>query len=354
MAGAASHDALIVGSQNSRMEPRRAPAGRSFGLGIVLAVSMGSAVVASVATVSLMRPDYDAPTARSASVVLAATPVPSAGGSSNSAAPGTSAGSGVQGGAPSASAPDSGSAPSAIPGSSVGPGSSAGPGASVGPGDSLAAIPEPNAVIVAVAAKVSPAVVTITSDIAANQFDPFSVQSSGVGSGFVFASDGWILTNDHVIEGATTLTVAFNDGRELKARVVLTDANADLAVLKVGATGLATVDIGTSKDLRVGQLLIAIGSPLGTFSDSVTSGILSATGRSITVSDYQTRQRRQMTNLLQTDAAINPGNSGGPLLDASGKVIGISSAVAASAEGIGFAIPIDAARAFMDQARQKG
>ena len=204
------------------------------------------------------------------------------------------------------------------------------------------------------AARVSPAVVTITSDIAPNQLDPFSQSATGVGSGFVFASDGWILTNNHVIEGATTVTVAFPGGRELKARVVAADANADLAVLKVDATDLAVVEIGTSRDLQVGQLLIAIGSPLGSFSDSVTSGILSATGRSITVNDYQTRQRRQMTNLLQTDAAINPGNSGGPLLDARGLVIGINSAVAASAEGIGFAIPIDAARSFMDRARKKG
>ncbi len=205
--------------------------------------------------------------------------------------------------------------------------------------------------IVAVAARVSPAVVTITSEIGANQYDPFSIPSSGVGSGFVFDSDGWILTNDHVIEGASTLTVSFKNGKSLKARVVAADRNADLAVLKVEATGLATVDIGTSKDLQVGQLLIAIGSPLGTFSDSVTSGILSATGRSITVTDYQARLQRRMTNLLQTDAAINPGNSGGPLLDARGLVIGINSAVASSAEGIGFAIPIDAARAIMDKAR---
>ena len=205
--------------------------------------------------------------------------------------------------------------------------------------------------IVAVAARVSPAVVTITSEIGANQYDPFSIPSSGVGSGFVFDSDGWILTNDHVIEGASTLSVSFKNGKSLKARVVAADRNADLAVLKVEATGLATVDIGTSKDLQVGQLLIAIGSPLGTFSDSVTSGILSATGRSITVTDYQARLQRRMTNLLQTDAAINPGNSGGPLLDARGLVIGINSAVASSAEGIGFAIPIDAARAIMDKAR---
>ena len=119
---------------------------------------------------------------------------------------------------------------------------------------------------------------------------------------------GW-----HEHDSATSLTVSFKGGRELTARVVATDATADLAVLKVDAIGLTTVQIGSSKNLQVGQLLIAIGSPLGTFTDSVTSGILSATGRAITLTDYVTRSRRRMTNLLQTDAAINPGNSGGPL-----------------------------------------
>jgi S1-C subfamily serine protease len=124
--------------------------------------------------------------------------------------------------------------------------------------------------------------------------------------------------------------------------------------VKVEATDLPAVTIGASNGLQVGQLVIAIGSPLGTYSDSVTTGILSATGRTVTVADGQTRQRRRMTNMLQTDAAINPGNSGGPLLDAQGDVIGINSAVDQSAEGIGFAIPIDAAQAIMDEARKAG
>ena len=121
-------------------------------------------------------------------------------------------------------------------------------------------------------------------------------------------------------------------------------------MIKVDATGLPTVDIGVSATLQVGQLVVAIGSPLGTFSESVTSGILSATGRTITVRDPQTRRPHTMTGLLQTDAAINPGNSGGPLLDQDGRVIGINSAVATSAEGIGFAIPIDAAHDIMAEA----
>jgi serine protease Do len=245
-------------------------------------------------------------------------------------------------GAPGAAAPASSAASPAA--SAAHPA----PGASVRPGTTSA---DPNAVIEGVAARVSPAVVTITSG-SDSSIDPFSVPATGVGSGFIFDQAGWILTNDHVIEGASSVTVELNDGHQLSARVVSTDVDADLAVIKVDATGLPTVVIGTSSNLLVGQLLIAIGSPLGTYSDSVTTGILSATGRSVEVSDYQTRQRREMTNLLQTDAAINPGNSGGPLLDANGRVIGINSAVDSSAEGIGFAIPIDAAATIMTQARK--
>ena len=122
-------------------------------------------------------------------------------------------------------------------------------------------------------------------------------------------------------------------------------------MVRVDGTNLPSVQIGSSADLQIGQLVVAIGSPLGTFTDSVTSGILSGSGREITVSDPLTRQRRTISNLLQTDAAINEGNSGGPLLDAAGRVIGINSAEAASAQGIGFAIPIDEAQAIIAKAR---
>ena len=117
----------------------------------------------------------------------------------------------------------------------------------------------------------------------------------------------------------------------------------DLALIKIDATGLAAATIGDSSTLQVGQTAIAIGSPLGTYTETVTQGIISATGRDITVTDEQTGRPTQLHDLLQTDAAINPGNSGGPLLNASGAVIGINTAVAASAEGLGFAIPISAA-----------
>jgi S1-C subfamily serine protease len=200
-----------------------------------------------------------------------------------------------------------------------------------------------------VAAAVSPAVVTITSSSSGSNFNPFSIPETGVGSGFIYAQDGHILTNNHVVEGADSLTVTLKDGTELPARVLATDPDHDLAIVKIDRTGLPTVALGDSGSLQVGQLLIAIGSPLGQFTDSVTSGILSATGRSIDVRDPSTRETRHLTDLLQTDAAINPGNSGGPLLDANGRAIGINTATASSAEGIGFAIPINAAKALVDQ-----
>lgn len=202
--------------------------------------------------------------------------------------------------------------------------------------------------VVAVAAKVSPAVVTISSSSGA--IGLFGVQTGGVGSGFIFKPNGYILTNNHVIDGASQLTVTLEDGRQFDATVIASDPQKDLAVVKVDATGLPTVEIGSSANLQVGQLVVAIGSPLGTFTDSVTSGILSALGRTVTVTDAATRQRHTITNLLQTDAAINEGNSGGPLLDANGRVVGINTAAVSSADGLGFAIPIDEAASILSSA----
>jgi S1-C subfamily serine protease len=144
---------------------------------------------------------------------------------------------------------------------------------------------------------------------------------------------------------ASSLTVELKDGREFSGSIYGIDTLTDLAIVKVKATNLPVAPIGTSSELKVGQLAIAIGSPLGTYSNSVTSGIISATGRSVTVNGGV-----RLNNLIQTDAAINPGNSGGPLLDAAGNVVGINTAVAADSTGIGFAIPIDLARPIMQQA----
>ena len=205
--------------------------------------------------------------------------------------------------------------------------------------------------VVSAVASVSPAVVTITTTVNARQ-GPFSAQGTGVGSGFIYASNGWILTNAHVVEGATSVKVTLASGAEYTGRVVTTDSAADLAVVKIDGSGLPTAKIGTSSTLKVGEAVIAIGSPLGTYSGSVTLGVLSGEGRTITVADDLTGQPRTLSNLLQTDAALNPGNSGGPLVDESGNVIGISTASSGSAQGIGFAIPINAAQSIMAAAQK--
>ncbi len=198
---------------------------------------------------------------------------------------------------------------------------------------------------IAVAAKVSPAVVRITVTGASDSGNTGVIPATGVGSGVIFDSNGWILTNHHVVEGGEKFDVLLKDGRVLPGTVYGIDTLTDLAIVKVNATDLPTAAIGESDALKVGQLVVAIGSPLGTFSNSVTSGIVSAKGRSIT-----TDNNESLTNLIQTDAAINPGNSGGPLLDSGGNVIGINTAIAQNSNGIGFAIPIDIARPIMAQA----
>ena len=134
------------------------------------------------------------------------------------------------------------------------------------------------------------------------------------------------------------------------AKVVVTDVAHDLAVIKVSATGLKAATLGDSGSVQVGQLAIAIGSPLGTFTDSVTQGIVSGLDRSITAGNQGSRTSEDLTGLIQTDAAINPGNSGGPLLDASGSVIGIITASASNAQDMGFAIPINQAKTLIASA----
>lgn len=195
-----------------------------------------------------------------------------------------------------------------------------------------------------VVASARQSVVTITSNgVSSSRFSPFEIPTTGVGSGVILTGDGYVLTNRHVVAGSRSLTVALADGRELAATVVRISDQTDLALVKVDATGLHAARIGDSNALKVGQTAIAIGSPLGTYTETVTRGIVSGLDRDITVSDAATRSQERLTGLIQTDAAINPGNSGGPLLDASGAVIGINTAVATSAEGLGFAIPISAA-----------
>jgi 2-alkenal reductase len=201
--------------------------------------------------------------------------------------------------------------------------------------------------VVDIVKAVSPAVVTIVAE-GATETDPTTGQTgtgTATGSGVIFDANGLILTNHHVVAGdPSKLTVNLKDGRSFDASVYGIDTLTDLAIVKVDASGLPTAPIGDSSTIQVGQQAIAIGSPLGQFSDTVTSGIISALGRSIDV------EGGALDNLIQTDTAINPGNSGGPLLDPSGKVIGINTAGAGQSQGINFAIPINIARPLLAQA----
>ena len=198
--------------------------------------------------------------------------------------------------------------------------------------------------ITAVVSAAKASVVTITADgLSSRGFSGVQIPTTGVGSGVILTADGYILTNHHVVQGSNSLTVELFDGRQLPATVVKISSTADLALIKVSATGLSPATIGDSAALKVGQVAIAIGSPLGTYTETVTRGIVSGLDRSVTVADEATRRQVTLTGLIQTDAAINPGNSGGPLLDIAGNVIGINTATATNAEGLGFAIPIAAA-----------
>lgn len=172
----------------------------------------------------------------------------------------------------------------------------------------------------------------------------------GSGSGVLISADGYIVTNNHVIEGAQEVGIILNTGDEYKAKVVGADSRTDLAVLKIEGSNLPYATLGSSSDLRVGELAVAIGNPLGQeFAGTVTSGIISALNRSVTVDN------KQLT-LIQTDAAINPGNSGGALVNQYGEVIGINTVKISSSEleGLGFAIPMDEAKPVIDDLLQHG
>jgi serine protease Do len=210
--------------------------------------------------------------------------------------------------------------------------------------------------VVVVAEKVSPAVVNISAESIVRDVDPFfggffspRRRAQALGSGLVIDGNGIVVTNEHVIEGASKVVVALLDGRELEAEVLGSDRDADLAVLKVGAHGLPAVPLGRSADLMIGETVVAIGNPFG-LSHTVTSGVLSAIGRTVPSESGQ----RLFTDFLQTDASINPGNSGGPLVNIAGEVIGINSAIVSGANGIGFAIPADRARRVVEDLLRYG
>jgi len=203
---------------------------------------------------------------------------------------------------------------------------------------------------VAIAEKVGPAVVGI-SNVARGVtfFGGVQEVEKGTGSGVIIDKNGYIVTNNHVVEGASQLIVSLSDGRQVKAKLIGRDKNTDLAVIKINEPNLTVAKLGDSSKLRVGELAVAIGNPMGMeFAGSVTTGVISALNRTVPVGD-------QKFKLIQTDAAINPGNSGGALINARGEVIGINSAkLAGGAEGMGFAIPITSAKPIIRELISKG
>ncbi|MEA4888626.1 MAG: trypsin-like peptidase domain-containing protein [Clostridiaceae bacterium] len=200
-----------------------------------------------------------------------------------------------------------------------------------------------------IAAKGKPAVVAITTEATVTDLFGQTGQAEAAGSGFILTSDGYLVTNNHVIEGASTITVVLDNGDIYNAKLVGADSRSDIAVLKIDATNLPTVTLGDSADLEVGELAVAIGNPLGELSGTVTAGIISALDRDITLNG-------QTMNLLQTDAAINSGNSGGALFNSFGEVIGINTAKNSGTgiEGLGFAIPIDDAKTVIESLIKNG
>lgn len=199
--------------------------------------------------------------------------------------------------------------------------------------------------IAAIADKVSPGVVSIVTNVTTRTlFGP--TQAEAAGTGIVVSRDGYILTNKHVVSEANAIEVVMADGTTYSSvELVGTDPLNDVAFLKVnGVSNLSPVELGDSSTVRVGQEVVAIGNSLGQYQTTVTSGIISGKGRPIQASDGAGATAETLVDLLQTDAAINPGNSGGPLLNRTGQVIGINTAVAANAQGIGFAIPINATK----------
>lgn len=215
---------------------------------------------------------------------------------------------------------------------------------------------EISTLITDVVAAVEPAVVTVIGEIPGQRtFFGYTGDQQVSGSGFIISEQGYIVTNNHVIEGVQFVSVILSDGTEVPAEIISRDVFSDLAVLKIGAEVPAVAVMGDSDQLKPGETVIAIGSPLGDFRNSVTTGVISATGRML-----DTGQGYEMENLLQTDAAINSGNSGGPLVNLAGEVIGVNTLVVrgnnagAAAEGLGFAIPSNTALLISNQIVEKG
>ena len=205
-----------------------------------------------------------------------------------------------------------------------------------------------------VASKVAPSVVSIVTQTESRGYFRNST-SSAAGTGMIVTSDGYILTNKHVVDGATKVTVVMDDGETYEdVKVVGVDPLNDVAFLKIsGVKDLPAVTLGDSKSVMIGQPVIAVGNALGQYQNTITQGIISGTGRSITASDGS-GSYENLSDMIQTDASINHGNSGGPLVNAAGHVIGINTAVSEDANGIGFAIPISSVKGMLGHLIESG
>ncbi len=206
-----------------------------------------------------------------------------------------------------------------------------------------------------IVSKVTPAVVSIISEVRTSSYFGYGTAQAS-GTGMIVTSDGYIITNKHVIDGARSVQVITDSGDTYdNVTIVGTDPLNDVAYLKVsGVSDLPTIPLGDSKTIAVGQPVLAIGNALGAYQNSVTQGIIGGTGRSIQAGDSSGNNIEYLTDMLQTDAAINPGNSGGPLVNAAGEVIGINTAVSTDAQGLGFAIPISAVKGMLNNIIDNG
>lgn len=201
-----------------------------------------------------------------------------------------------------------------------------------------------------VANKVSQSVVSIVSKSQkVTKYFSSGFGSASAGTGIIVSENGYILTNKHVVEGSSDISVVTNDGNSYdNVEIITTDPLSDIAILKISnAKGLKAAELGDSKALNIGQQVIAIGNALGEYDGTVTSGIISGIGRTVNASSDDGATKETLTDMIQTDAAINSGNSGGPLVNAQSQVVGVNTAVASEAQGIGFAIPISSVKGIL-------
>ncbi len=212
-----------------------------------------------------------------------------------------------------------------------------------------------NSAIIDAVKKVGPAVVSITGETKTVDFFGNTGNSKSSGTGFIIEKDGLIITNKHVVSSENSAYSVFtNDGKEYKAVIKAIDPTNDIAFLKIEANNLPIAELGNSDNIQVGQSVVAIGNALGQYQNTVTTGVVSAVGRAIEAGDSSSGSSESLENVIQTDAAINPGNSGGPLVNLAGQVIGINTAIDQNGQSIGFAIPINTAKADVESVISKG